>query len=68
MDSHNKAQATSIDDVESDKSSHPAVATSGGVNLYKDNAIVLIPTPSPDPKGTHALIAVRFVTHPRQIP
>ena len=25
--------------------------TTGGVNLFTDGAVVLIPTPSPDPKG-----------------
>jgi hypothetical protein len=26
-------------------------STTGGVNLFTDGAVVLIPTPSPDPKG-----------------
>ena len=33
-------------------------ARNGGVNLYNEGAVVLIPTPSPDPKGITAIKAL----------
>ncbi|KAI8668602.1 hypothetical protein NCS57_00671900 [Fusarium keratoplasticum] len=42
-----KPEITAVEDIKHDKSSHHA---SGTVNLYHDGAVVLIPTPSPDPK------------------
>ena len=33
------------------KGGDPAATPNGGVNLFTDGAVVLIPTPSPDPKG-----------------
>ncbi|UPL01266.1 hypothetical protein LCI18_012200 [Fusarium solani-melongenae] len=44
---HDKPEIAAVEDIKHDKSSHHA---SGTVNLYHDGAVVLIPTPSPDPK------------------
>lgn len=46
-----KADAVMVEDVES-RDDHSRNDNMGGVDLYKNDAIVLIPTPSPDPKGT----------------
>jgi hypothetical protein len=46
-----KADAVMVEDVESRDDDRRTV-NKGGVDLYKNDAIVLIPTPSPDPKGS----------------
>lgn len=58
MSNNPKVDAVMVEDVESrdDLKGHN---NKGGVDLYKNDAIVLIPTPSPDPNGitTHAQTA-----------
>lgn len=46
-----------VDAVENvvDKPHHESHDASGTVNLYQDGTVVLVPTPSPDPKGIHTL-------------
>ena len=46
-----------VDAVENviDKPHHESHDASGTVNLYQDGTVVLVPTPSPDPKGKHSI-------------
>jgi hypothetical protein len=46
-----KAGVDAIEDVVKNPH-HESYDASGTVNLYQDGTVVLVPTPSPDPKGT----------------
>jgi len=54
-----------VDAVENvvDKPHHESHDASGTVNLYQDGTVVLVPTPSPDPKGIHSIVSINTITN-----
>jgi hypothetical protein len=52
-----------IDMVKQQASSNPNYEARGTVKLLDENTIILIPTPSPDPKGTPAILKAQLSSY-----
>lgn len=46
-----KPATTRVEDINLNQDDVEPKANTGGPQLFQNNAVVLIPTPSPDPKG-----------------